>query len=108
MSKKLKDSFNSKMDIKTSSQFDSTFFAKLEKTQKGPKLFSHWLGWAISGCATASVLFFAVTHYNVPVRPIAATHEEYIQSVIDIQDTLDEGVASEEMMDLTTASSDAI
>lgn len=108
MSKKLKDTFNSKMDVKPSNGFDSAFFSKLEKAQKKPKLFSHWISWAVSGCATASVLFFAVTNYNVPSRSQQQYSEEYIQSVIEIQDTLNEGITSDEAIDLTSADIDAI
>ncbi len=108
MSKKLKDTFNAKMDIKPSADFDSSFFTKLEKVQKKPGVFSNWIAWAISGCATASVLFFAVTNYNVPTRSNSVSHEEYIQSVIEVQDTLDEGIVTDDMMDLTTSSPDAI
>lgn len=107
MNKKLRDSFNAKMDLKPSKDFDSTFFAKLEKSDKKPNFFSNWITWAVSGCATASVLFIAVTNYSVPNRSLVH-QEEYIQSLIEVQDTLNEGIGGDDLIDLTTSSTDAI
>ena len=107
MSMKLKESLVKKMDVKPSAGFDDKFFARLDKENTRPGVFASWLTWAISGCATASVLFIAVNNYNVPARH-SFNHKEYVESVLEIQKTFNEDVSSDEMIDLTTTASDEI
>ena len=106
MSNELKKSLINKMDIKPSSGFDAAFFDKLEKTKKRPGVFSNWVTWAVSGCATASVLFIAISNHNTQRNSF--NHMEYVESVIEIQRSMTEEIASEDMDDLTIIPSDEI
>ncbi len=95
------------MDVHASAHFDSTFFEKLEKSKKRPSVFASWITWAISGCATASVLFMAITNYNLPSSH-AFNHQEYVENVLEIQGAINEGVAPVEPSDLTGNTTDEI
>ena len=106
MSEKLKQSLIEKMDVNPSKDFDARFFEKLRSQQKRPRLFANWLTWAISGCATASVLFIAINSYRVPTTTF--NHREYVQTALEIQSSMNEVFTSEEMSDLTGASVDEI
>lgn len=106
MSNELKKSLINKMDIKPSSGFDAAFFDKLEKSKKRPSVFSNWITWAVSGCATASVLFIAINNYNTQ-RP-SFNHQEYVESVLEIQRSMSEEIVNEDMDDLTIIPSDEI
>lgn len=105
MSNQLKDALKKKMDVTPSSDFDSAFFEKLEKSKK-PRLFSNWVTWAVSGCATASVLFIAITNYNVP-GPQRVNQREFVENALEIQGALNEGISPIES-DLTVSVSDEI
>ncbi|MBY0413226.1 MAG: hypothetical protein K2Q18_03630 [Bdellovibrionales bacterium] len=105
MSDSLKRSLKKKMAVAPSSDFDSKFFAKLEK-EKRPSVFSNWLTWAVSGCATASVLFIAINNYNQTHRGF--DHKEYVEAAMEIQNTMTEDISTDDMIDLTTSSSDEI
>jgi hypothetical protein len=103
MSRKLKDTFNKKMDLQATPGFDSAFFKKLEKERK-PNFFSRYLTWAISGCATLSVLAIAINTYHVTPQH-SFNHKEYVETVIDLQSSFDDSVAGDyqtDMLDLTT------
>lgn len=106
MSNQLKESLRKKMDVTPSAQFDSAFFDKLEKSKK-PGIFSSWITWAVSGCATASVLFIALTNYHLPNKH-AFSHKEYIENALEIQGDLNEGIDPVEPSDLTVSSLDEI
>jgi hypothetical protein len=109
MSKNLKDSFNKKMDIKSSKDFDSLFFKKLEKEKSKSNIFSQYFTWIISGCATISIIFLAVNNFHTTRHSF--NHQEYIDSVIEMQSSIDENVSSDipaEGLDLTTSQSDEI
>ena len=101
----LKKALIEKTHIEKSANFDSAFFAKLEKERHG--IFSGWFAWAISGCATLCVLFMAVTTYNAPVQR-SFNHGEYINSTLEIQSSMDEDVSSVDLEGLTTSSYDEI
>lgn len=105
MSNKLKHSLIEKLDVKPSSDFDSRFFEKLEK-QKKPKAFANWLTWAISGCATASVLFIAINSYRVPAPTF--NHKEYAEAAMEIQSSMTEDITNDTLPDLTSSSYDEI
>lgn len=108
MSYELKKSLIKKMDITPAPDFDLRFFEKLENHQKRPSVFANWLTWAVSGCATASVLFIAVTSYNVPARR-TLNRQEYVESFLEIQKTVNEDISRDEVMiDLTTLAPDEI
>ena len=107
MSNKLKESLIKKTDIMPSVNFDSSFFDKIEAAKKRPGVFSNWITWTITGCATASVLFIAVTSYNLSARR-TFNHQEYVESVLEIQSTVNEEISQDEMIDLTSFSSDEI
>lgn len=102
----LKKSLVEKLDVKTSSDFDSRFFEKLEKEKKRPRVFASWLTWAISGCATASVLFIAITSYRVPAP--AFNHREYVESALEIQSAMTDDTSFDGTVDLTTSAVDEI
>lgn len=105
MSNQLKDALKKKMDVTPSSDFDSTFFEKLEKSKK-PRLFSNWVTWAVSGCATASVLFIAISNYNIPGhKPV--TQREFVENALEIQGALNEGISPIDS-DLTVSFTDEI
>lgn len=106
MSNELKKSLIKKLDIKPSSGFDAAFFDKLEKTKKRPGVFSNWITWAVSGCATASVLFIAINNYNSHKHSF--NHQEYVESVLEIQRSMSEEIANEDIDDLTIIPSDEI
>lgn len=106
MSNELKKSLIKKLDVKPSSNFDAAFFDKLEKSQKRPGVFSNWITWVVSGCATASVLFIAINNYNSHNHSF--NHEKYVESVIEIQQSMTEEIANEDMDDLTIIPSDEI
>lgn len=106
MSNKLKQSLVEKMEIKPSSDFDSRFFEKLEKQKKRPGVFANWLTWAISGCATASVLFIAINSYKVPTATF--NHKEYIDTALEIQSAMTEEITNDGMSDLTSSAVDEI
>ena len=106
MSDKLKQSLIEKMDVNPSKDFDARFFEKLSSEQKRPRHFANWLTWAISGCATASVLFMAIISFRVPTTTF--NHREYVQTALEIQSSMNEVFTSEEMSDLTGASVDEI
>ena len=106
MSNKLKQSLVEKYDVKSSADFDSRFFEKLRSEQNRPKIFANWLTWAISGCAMASVLFIAINSYRVPTA--AFNHREYVETVLEIQSSMTEGITSDEMSDLTSSLVDEI
>ena len=103
----LKKSLIKKMDVEPSKNFDAKFFEKLHKEEARPKVFSTWITWAISGCATASVLFIAITNYNVQPRH-TFNHKEYIDSMLELQNTVNDGIADDRMIDLTSTPSDEI
>lgn len=100
MSKKLKEAFIAKMDVKTSPDFDSQFFKKLEKekARKTSRLFSPNLTWLISGCATLSVLFIAINSYEAP-KKAPFHHKEYVEAVIDVQNSFDDSVTNDNASD---------
>lgn len=102
----LKKSLAEKLDVKPSSDFDSRFFEKLEKEKKRPRVFANWLTWAISGCATASVLFIAINSYRVPTQTF--NHKEYVESALEIQSAMTEDITSDSTVDLTSSSYDEI
>lgn len=106
MSNKLKQSLVEKISVQSSPDFDSRFFEKLSAEQKRPKIFASWLRWAISGCATASVLFIAINSYRVPTATF--NHREYVETVLEIQSSMTEDVASDEISDLTSSFVDEI
>lgn len=106
MSNKLKQSLVEKMDIKSSPDFDARFFEKLAKEQKRPRAFASWLTWAISGCATASVLFIAINSYKVPTATF--NHKEYVDTALEIQSAMTDDIVSDETSDLTSPSYDEI
>lgn len=106
MSNQLKESLRKKMDVTPSTQFDSLFFDKLEKSRK-PSVFSNWITWAVSGCATASVLFIALSNYHIPTRH-AFNHQEYVENALEIQGDLNESVVPLESSDLTVNTLDEI
>ena len=106
MSNKLKESLVEKMDMKSSPDFDSRFFKKLEKQQKRPRAFASWLTWAISGCATASVLFIVINSYKVPTATF--NHKEYIDTALEIQSAMTEDITNDGMSDLTSPAYDEI
>jgi hypothetical protein len=102
----LKKSLIEKLDVTPSSDFDSRFFEKLEKEKKRPRVFASWLTWAISGCATASVLFIAINSY----RGLTPTfnHKEYVESALEIQSTMTDDITGDGTVDLTSSSYDEI
>jgi hypothetical protein len=102
----LKKSLIEKLDIKPSSDFDSRFFEKLGKEKKRPRVFASWLTWAVSGCATASVLYLAITG-NHPPAP-AFNHREYVESAVEIQSAMTDDITIAGTVDLTTSSYDEI
>lgn len=102
----LKKSLIEKLDVKSSSDFDSRFFEKLEKDKKRPRVFANWLTWAISGCATASVLFIAINSYRVPAPTF--NHKEYVESALEIQSAMTDDITSDGTVDLTTSTYDEI
>lgn len=102
----LKKSLVEKLDVKPSSDFDSRFFEKLEREKKRPRVFASWLTWAISGCATASVLFIAINSYRVPAPTF--NHKEYVESALEIQSAMTDDITSEGTVDLTSSSYDEI
>ena len=106
MSNQLKRSLIEKMAVNPSKDFDTRFFEKLRNDQKRPRLFAHWFTWAISGCATTSVLFLAINSYRVPTTTF--NHREYVETALEIQTAINEVITSEEMSDLTSASVDEI
>lgn len=103
---KLKKSLTEKMDVPVSSDFDARFFEKLNHQKKRPGVFANWLTWAISGCATASVLFIAINSYRVPVHTF--NHQEYVEAALEIQSTMTEDITSDATVDLTSLSYDEI
>lgn len=103
----LKKSLVKKMDISPSNNFDAEFFKKLEHTKGQPKLFSKWTTWIISGLATTSVLVFAITNYHVSPKH-AFNHQEYVDSVLEMQSSFDESIIDDNTIDLTTLPSDEI
>lgn len=110
MGKNLKETFVKKMDIKSSKDFDSQFFKKLEAQKSKPSFFAHYFTWAISGLATLSIIFIAINNYHMTSKT-SLNHQEYIESVIEMQNTIDENVYSdmpEESLDLTTSQADEI
>ena len=106
MTNKLKQSLIEKIDVNSSKDFDARFFEKLSREQKRPRLFANWLTWAISGCATASVLLLAINSYRVPTSTF--NHREYVETALEIQTTMNEVITSDEMSDLTGSSVDEI
>ncbi len=106
MDSELKKALINKTQNQKSPDFDAAFFEKLEKVKNRPKVFSGWLTWAISGCATLCVLFIAVTSYNTPVKR-TFNHSEYINSAIEIQNSLNEDVSVDDL-DLTSKEYDEI
>lgn len=102
----LKKSLVEKLDVKPSSDFDSRFFEKLEKEKKRPGVFANWLTWAISGCATASVLFIAINSYRVPAPTF--NHKEYVESALEIQSAMTDDITSDGTVDLTSSTVDEI
>lgn len=103
----LKQSLVKKLDINPSNNFDAEFFKKLELTKGQPKLFSKWVTWIISGLATTTVLVFAITNYQVSPRH-TFNHQEYVDSVLEIQSSFDESSIDDNMIDLTILPSDEI
>lgn len=108
MSNNLKRSLSEKVGETASPDFDSRFFEKLEKQkqQKRPGVFSNWITWAISGCATASVLFIAINTYKVPNATF--NHKEYVEAAMEIQSTMDESITGDMSADLTSSAVDEI
>ena len=102
---KLKESLIKKMDISPSKNFDTDFFQKLEREHSRPKLFSRWITWTVSGLATVSVLFIAITNYNTAPKH-SFNHKEYVESVLEIQSTFNDDVS--EPNDLTALTADEI
>ncbi|MBC7712765.1 MAG: hypothetical protein H7177_05475 [Rhizobacter sp.] len=72
-----------------------------------PKVFSKWITWVISGCATASVLTIAISTYNAQPRH-AFNHKEYIDSMLELQDTVNDNISDDNMNNLTVVHSDEI
>ena len=103
---KLKQSLIEKMDVSASPDFDARFFEKLKHQKKRPGVFANWLTWAISGCATASVLFIAINTYRVPVHTF--NHQEYVEAALEIQSTMTEDITNDGIVDLTSLSYDEI
>ena len=103
----LKKAFLEKTDTQPSKGFDEQFFLKLEKEKSRPKSFATWITWAVSGCATASVLFIAITNYN-STHSHAFNHQEYVESVLEVQRDFNEDISTDETIDLTTATTDEI
>lgn len=106
MSNKLKQSLIEKIEVEPSKDFDSRFFEKLRNEQTRPPVYASWLTWAVSGCATASVLFFAINSYRTPLTTF--NHREYIETALEIQSAMNDVINSDEMSDLTSASVDEI
>jgi hypothetical protein len=102
----LKQSLIKKLDITPSAKFDAQFFEKLEKTNRH-KGFSNWVTLAISGCATASVLFISISSYNAAHRA-TFNHREYVESVLEVQQSMTEEISNDDMIDLTSLFSDEI
>lgn len=105
MNNGLKQSLIKKMDVTPSPHFDAQFFEKLELEKKRPVLFSNWITWFVSGCAMASVLFVAI---NVSSHKASFNHREYVESVLEIQRSMNEDISNEDMIDLTSVYSDEI
>jgi hypothetical protein len=103
----LKNSLNNKLNIKPSKNFDIIFFEKLAKEQARPKTFSIRRPWLITGLATATALFIFITNYNVPPRH-TFNHKEYIDTMLEFQNSANDGLADDRMIDLTTIASDEI
>lgn len=110
MSDNLKKSLQKKMNVTPSADFDARFFTKLEQEKKRPGVFANWITWAISGCATASVLFIAINNYNATQRTF--NHKEYVETAMEIQNTMtediSEDISNDDMIDLTSVSADEI
>jgi hypothetical protein len=103
----LKKSLIKKTEIEVSKKFDDVFFEKLHNEQARPKVFSTWITWLISGFATASVLFIAISSYNL--RPHHAfNHNEYIDSMLELQDTVNDGISDDNRINLTVMHTDGI
>lgn len=102
----LKKSLIEKLDVASSTDFDSRFFEKLEKEKKRPRIFTRWFTWVISGCATASVLYIAITSTHTPAP--AFNHREYIESALEIQSAMTDEITIVGTVDLTTSSYDEI
>ena len=81
-------------------------FEKLAIEKVRPKLFSDRLTWALSGFATLTVLFIAVTNYHTPIKR-SFNHTEYISSAIEIQNSLNEDISGDDL-DLTSLDYDEI
>lgn len=98
-----------KMDVTPSENFDAQFFAKLEDVRR-PSVFSNWVTWMVSGLATASVLFISINSFNSPhsSHKHSFNHREYVESVLEIQQSMGEEISNDEMMDLTSLTSDEI
>ena len=103
----LKKTLIKKMDVQPSKHFDSAFFEKLEREKAPPKIFAKWISWVISGAVTASVLFIAVSN-NTKIPQHAFNHQEYLESVIEVQDIFIEDVSKEDTNDLTVITTDEI
>lgn len=103
----LKESLIKKMDVQPSKDFDAAFFEKLEREKSRPKIFSKWITWAVSGLATASVLFIAITNHNTAPKH-SFDHQEYVESVLEIQSTFNDDLSDTNMNDLTVMPSDEI
>ena len=96
-----------KIDINYTTEFDTTFFKKLEKEKSRPAIFSKWLIWTVSGLTTASVLFVTIINFNgAPGHSF--NHIEYVESVLEIQSTFDEDFIDISVNDLTISPSDEI
>lgn len=111
MNDKLKNSFNAKLEITPSRDFDKVFFEKIKNEKhKFLKPFSQWLPWTLSAGITAMVIVISFT--NNPFAPSHAfSHREYVQNVIEIQNSFDESVIGDyngDMLDLTTEPTDEI
>lgn len=110
MKNSLKQSLIKKMDVTPSADFDKHFFQKLDKANR-PGVFANWITWAVSGLATASVLFISINTFNSPHvrhKTHAFNHKEFVESAMDIQQSMSEEIINDDMIDLTTLPSDEI
>lgn len=103
----LKESLIKKTEVQPSKNFDATFFEKLEREKSRPRIFTKWITWTISGLATASVFFIAITNYNSAPQH-AFNHQEYVESVLEIQGTFNDDLSDPNTNDLTAMPSDEI
>jgi hypothetical protein len=105
----LKQALVKKLEVTPSETFDAQFFEKLEVARR-PGVFSNWITWMVSGLATASVLFISINSFNSPhnLHRSSFNHREYVESVLEIQQSMTEEISNDDMIDLTTLTADEI